>query len=136
MRKRIFKTMSILTVISIFIVAIVSTIMDYQNFEHRLRKDVENITGLLRKSVESGGVSFLKEMDNKTDYRITYISSDGSVLYDSEVPTDEIDGMSNHMDRPEVIQAVNEGSGEVPDIPIPCPSRLIIMRNGWMTVPY
>ena len=111
MRKRIFKTMSILTVISIFIVAIVSTIMDYQNFEHRLRKDVENITGLLRKSVESGGVSFLKEMDNKTDYRITYISPDGSVLYDSEVPTDEIDGMSNHMDRPEVIQAVNEGSG-------------------------
>lgn len=102
MRKRIFKTMSILTVISIFIVAIVSTIMDYQNFEHRLRKDVENITGLLRKSVESGGVSFLKEMDNKTDYRITYISPDGSVLYDSEVPTDEIDGMSNHMDRPEV----------------------------------
>ena len=59
MRKRIFKTMSILTVISIFIVAIVSTIMDYQNFERRLRKDVENITGLLRKSVESGGVSFL-----------------------------------------------------------------------------
>ena len=111
MRKRIFKTMSILTVISIFIVAIVSTIMDYQNFEHRLRKDVENITGLLRKSVESGGVSFLKEMDNKTDYRITYISPDGSVLYDSEVPTDEIDGMSNHMDRPEVIQAVNERSG-------------------------
>lgn len=111
MRKRIFKTMSILTVISIFIVAIVSTIMDYQNFERRLRKDVENITGLLRKSVESGGVSFLKEMDNKTDYRITYISPDGSVLYDSEVPTDEIDGMSNHMDRPEVIQAVNEGSG-------------------------
>ena len=45
MRKRIFKTMSILTVISIFIVAIVSTIMDYQNFERRLRKDVENITG-------------------------------------------------------------------------------------------
>lgn len=111
MRKRIFKTMSILTVISIFIVAIVSTIMDYQNFERRLRKDVENITGLLRKSVESGGVSFLKEMDNKTDYRITYISPDGSVLYDSEVPTDEIDGMSNHMDRPEVIQAVNVGSG-------------------------
>ena len=58
MRKRIFKTMSILTVISIFIVAIVSTIMDYQNFEHRLRKDVENITGLLRKSVESGGYLF------------------------------------------------------------------------------
>lgn len=112
MRKRIFRTMSLLTVVAILIVALVSTIMDYQNFEKRLRADVKNITGLIRNSVEEGGTEFLKEMDNQSDYRITYISKSGSVLYDSEVLEEDLASMSNHMDRPEVIAAVNTGEGK------------------------
>ena len=111
MRAKIFRSMSLITVFSIIVVALVSTMMDYRNFEKRMKGDVENITALIRRSVEKEGVDFLREMDNQSEYRITYISQEGDVLYDSQVDNDEWDEMNNHLDRPEVQQAIKEGVG-------------------------
>ncbi|MBW1882273.1 MAG: PAS domain-containing protein, partial [Deltaproteobacteria bacterium] len=44
--------------------------------------------------------------------RITLIDASGRVLADSEVPPSEIPGLSNHADRPEVIDAVRTGVGQ------------------------
>ena len=111
MRAKIFRSMSLITLFSIIVVALVSTMMDYRNFEKRMKGDVENITALIRRSVEKEGVDFLREMDNQSEYRITYISQEGDVLYDSQVDNDEWDEMNNHLDRPEVQQAIKEGVG-------------------------
>ncbi len=43
------------------------------------------------------------------DVRLTYIESDGNVLYDSEADVSE---MENHLDRKEVRQALENGTGE------------------------
>jgi two-component system phosphate regulon sensor histidine kinase PhoR len=43
--------------------------------------------------------------------RITLIDPTGVVLADSEVPADQIVGLSNHADRPEVVDAIHQGAG-------------------------
>ncbi|MEM6994734.1 MAG: ATP-binding protein [Myxococcota bacterium] len=45
------------------------------------------------------------------DARLTVIAADGTVLGDSAVPTPEVGNMENHADRPEVVDAVAEGTG-------------------------
>lgn len=111
MRKKIFRSMSMVALFAIISVALISTFIYYKNFEKRIRTDARNITALIKNSVEDGGIEFLREMENRSDYRITYISRDGSVLYDSQISDQDLDSMSNHMDRPEVISAVNTGEG-------------------------
>jgi two-component system phosphate regulon sensor histidine kinase PhoR len=46
-----------------------------------------------------------------TGSRITAIALDGTVLADSEVPEDAVVEMENHLQRPEVQQALTEGRG-------------------------
>lgn len=111
MRKRIFRAMSFLTIFSIMAVACISTLMDYRYFDKRIRADAENIVDFIRKSVEEFGIDFLKEMDNHSDYRITYISPEGDVLYDSEVADEEWKDLQNHKNRPEVASAKENGTG-------------------------
>ncbi len=45
------------------------------------------------------------------DGRVTIINVDGRVLSDTDVPVEAVDGMDNHADRPEVIQASRDGVG-------------------------
>ncbi len=70
----------------------------------QLRTETE-MTGL---AVISQGKSYLEEL-SKGNYRITWISSKGNILYDSDADSGE---MENHMAREEVRQAVNYGYGE------------------------
>ncbi|MDD6051722.1 MAG: ATP-binding protein, partial [Clostridiales bacterium] len=52
-------------------------------------------------------VAFLAALP--TDYRITLIDHDGSVLYDSSA---DAEAMDNHASRPEIVEAFAVGSGE------------------------
>lgn len=42
------------------------------------------------------------------DFRITLIKKDGTVLYESDA---DAENMSNHLDRPEIVQAIENGTG-------------------------
>ncbi len=46
---------------------------------------------------------------NDADYRMTWVSSEGDVLFDNEADSAT---MQNHMERPEIRQALKEGYGE------------------------
>jgi two-component system phosphate regulon sensor histidine kinase PhoR len=48
---------------------------------------------------------------SSTGSRITLIDADGRVIADSDVPEEEIGTLSNHADRPEIIQAAEVGDG-------------------------
>ena len=50
----------------------------------------------------------VKSIKHSTDVRVTIIKDDGQVLYESDR---EIKGMENHLSRPEVQQALSEGTG-------------------------
>ncbi len=112
MRQRIFRVMSLLTVISVCVVAIVSTYMDYQNFERRIKSDLKDIAGLISDVIETNGTDDLVDLDVNSEYRVTHIGSDGSVLYDNKVLNAELDQLPNHLDRPEVQEALKTGEGK------------------------
>ena len=56
---------------------------------------------------EQSGLEFLKSVEAK-NFRITWIQSDGRVLYDTHAQSGQ---MENHLQREEIQQALNSGSG-------------------------
>ncbi len=53
----------------------------------------------------------LRQLVEGTDFRITVVALDGTVLADSERQDDEIAAMDNHLTRPEIAQTLARGDG-------------------------
>ena len=70
----------------------------------QLRVEIE----LAAQGVAISGEKYLDQL-NTEDYRMTWVSPKGDVLFDNEV---EPTTMQNHMERPEIVQALAEGYGE------------------------
>ena len=64
---------------------------------------------LASQAVSNEGLPYLESLDDTIDCRITWISSDGTVLYDNRSDTVE---MENHLQREEVRQALETGYGQ------------------------
>lgn len=112
MKKKIFTNMCIVALLAIIVVAVVATHTYYQDFEERIFQDEANLAEVIQNSVEENGLSFLNGMNNKSEYRITYISSDGSVLFDSEIPSEKWNDLENHSSREEIKEANQNGVGQ------------------------
>lgn len=107
MTKRIFRTVFVVA-ISIFIASAVlfmTVLYDYFSGiqQNQLRMQID----LASQGVEDEGLDYLKSLNIK-DYRVTWIGTDGKVLYDS---ISEADEMENHFEREEVKEALSEGYG-------------------------
>jgi two-component system phosphate regulon sensor histidine kinase PhoR len=53
----------------------------------------------------------LREIGRLMNLRITLIDSAGTVVFDTDVPSNEIRGIENHLHRPEVQRALRQGVG-------------------------
>lgn len=108
MTKRIFR--SICTVaMSVFLCTFVLIMgVLYSYFSKEQRNQLKIQTTLAAQGVNEVGKLFFEELDTK-NYRITWINSDGTVLYDSEKSYSE---MGNHVEREEVEEALETGYGE------------------------
>ena len=108
MASKIFK--SILTVA--FIVLIGTTVFvvneAYQSFTTSQSKVLKAETQVIAHGVSRFGLSFLDGLD-KSDYRITVVNKDGNVIYDNS--GSDITAMDNHLNREEIIKALNTGYG-------------------------
>lgn len=108
MTKRIFYSI-FLAAIGIFLAAVLLFLFVlYDYFSDVSRSQLRTETEILAVAVSDEGAKFFDglRVDN---YRITLISSDGSVLFDSASNADK---MENHSEREEFKQAVSEGFGE------------------------
>jgi len=106
--KRIFRSIGIVA-ISVFLASIVLFMcVLYNYFSGVQRTQLEVQAALASQGVETGGSGYLDGLDVK-NYRITWISADGTVLYDSKTDASE---MENHLEREEIKQAFAEGTGE------------------------
>lgn len=56
---------------------------------------------------EENGLSYLQKVDSKR-FRITWVNVDGTVIYDTHA---DIEAMENHLDREEIREAIETGSG-------------------------
>ena len=108
MSKKIFN--SIMTAVSIVFIATLILIVGvfYSYFlniqDDQLMAELE----LAARGVELNGTDYLEILDADT-YRITWITADGDVLFDSSA---DVTQMDNHLDRIEVRQALENGEGK------------------------
>ena len=107
MTKRIFRTIFVVA-ISIFLVsALLFMTVLYDYFSGIQQSQLHMQIDLASQGVEDEGLDYLQKLHIK-DYRITWIGTDGKVLYDSVL---DINEMENHFEREEVKEALSEGYG-------------------------
>lgn len=108
MTKRIFYSICLvaLTVILASIILIMGVMYGY--FSNVQQDQLRMQTSLAAQGVTNEGIGYFRNFEVK-DYRITWIDTDGTVLYDSESNSAE---MENHLEREEVMEAISTGYGE------------------------
>ena len=109
MTKRIFRSV-FLAVFAVFIACLVLVMGAlYSYFSARQEAQLGIEARLAAAGVESGGEAYLENFGRQDGLRLTWIDSDGTVLYDTNA---DASSMENHADREEVAQALQTGSGE------------------------
>ena len=108
MASKIFK--SILTVAFIVLIATTVFVVNeaYKSFTTSQSEVLKAETQVIAHGITRFGLSFLDGLD-KSDYRITVIDNDGDVIYDNS--GSDINAMDNHLNREEIVEALNTGYG-------------------------
>ena len=107
MLKRTFLYM--LALIAMVLFSTIGLVMGafYTYFEEIYLEELVNDAEYLSIGVERDGTDYLEQL-NKDSLRITWIASDGHVLYDNQGDSTT---MENHLDRPEVSEALESQDG-------------------------
>lgn len=110
--------------LSIAIAAAIATMLSmtlvfYQLYQRQVQNDLSRTAQVLKaadlfelqsgESAAGAGERLSLMFDEEEELRITWVGSDGTVLYDNEVSAQELE---NHLDRPEVQEALEEGEGQ------------------------
>ncbi len=108
MNKKIFNAIWIVAIV-VFLASLIFIMgVSYSYFSGVQAKQLKIETLLASQGVAMSGMEYLNGLDTK-DYRVTWIGSDGTVLYDNAANTTE---MENHLEREEIKEALAEGYGE------------------------
>ncbi|MDD6051452.1 MAG: histidine kinase, partial [Clostridiales bacterium] len=109
MRKRISRSVLLTAALALLLTAalLISILFDLFAAQSaaELRREAETLRYSLSHTQDDA--AFLAALP--TDYRITLIDHDGSVLYDNSA---DAEAMDNHASRPEIVEAFAVGSGE------------------------
>ena len=109
MRKKIFKNMCLLALVTILLSSLLVTVVYYVSSDSRMKTEVREEARFLRGAVELSGEEYLETVES-TPNRITLIDADGTVLFDNQADSST---MENHANRQEIQQASVSGAGEV-----------------------
>ena len=109
MKRKILFFSTLLATISVLTTSILIIVATYRDFSSTIKKEVVAQTAYIQSAVEIAGIDYLKTTKEQANHRISIITPDGSVLFDSVGDTLKMD---NHLLRPEVQQAFLFGSGE------------------------
>ncbi|MCR5825223.1 MAG: PAS domain-containing sensor histidine kinase [Oscillospiraceae bacterium] len=108
MSSKIFRAIFVVATV-VFLSSLVMILgMSYEYFTQVEQKRLDSETALAAQGVACNGRAFLEGLETE-DFRITWIASDGQVLYDSNADSSH---MENHMAREEVREAFETGRGE------------------------
>ncbi len=105
MRRTVFLWLLTVSLITIILVVPVSLLLYYHTYEDRIEEDLLAELGYAEAIYTGGLPSSSLEAGGR---RVTVISPDGTVLYDSEASSDSMD---NHIEREEVREALERGIG-------------------------
>lgn len=112
MKRRIFRSMSLLSAITVLLTALLIALVYYANSLDDIKKEVQLEAEYIQAGFAVGGDEFLEQIDRgvleESQARVTIIDNEGNVLYDSATNA----SLENHFNRPEVQQAMKIGTGE------------------------
>ena len=108
MTKRIFRAIGTVA-LSVFLAALVLIMgVLYTYFSQVQRTQLKTETALAAAGIAQSGMDYFTQLGESSS-RITWIDSDGTVLYDTKGDPQQ---MENHLEREEVRQALRSGYGE------------------------
>ena len=107
MRKRILYSILIIVLIVSSLIVATTLAVFYKEYQKRLFQDMSVELNYLASYLDLENPDY-ESIPDADDRRVTVISSDGSIIYDSE---GDILSMGNHSNRPEVRDALFGGAG-------------------------
>ncbi len=125
MTKKIFRSTLFVAIVVLFASFITILGVLYNYFNGSQNKQLHAQLALASTAVENEGVSYLQTM-HFDSFRITYIDTDGTVIYDSLVSADT---MENHAAREEIQEALQSGFGESSRYSTTLTERTIYLAN-------
>lgn len=108
MNNKIFNAIWIVAIVVFLASLIFIMSVSYSYFSGVQLKQLKTEAELASQGVTMSGLDYLNSLEAK-DYRITWIASDGMVLFDNEADTND---MENHLEREEIREALADGYGE------------------------
>lgn len=110
MRQKMQHSMVFVLTATLVIAYIFLTGIMYRQTVTTVEEEIHREADYISKAVQISGTEYLNQMDEvRANTRITWISTEGTVLYDS---TEDEHTFENHKNRPEVKKAFAEGEGE------------------------
>ncbi len=93
--------------------ALITALLLCQDLQTQMRQSVMTEVRYLESAMDVSGEEYLAHLKSRGDgnsvNRITWVSPDGEVLYDSFADSESLE---NHKDRPEIAAALKNGRGE------------------------
>ena len=108
MASKILKSILSVAIAVLLISFLVITGLLYQDFTSIQHNQLKDKLVLAATATENMGIEYHEQLPPDT-YRLTWISSDGTVLFDSFA---DADTMGNHSDREEIQEALKDGTGD------------------------
>lgn len=110
MRRKIQRSMILVIAATLLVSMALLTFVVYRQNVGLMEEEARQEAGYICAAIETSGSAYLEEMDaQQEETRVTWIGSDGDVLYDSSEGQED---MENHADRPEVREAFQSGAGQ------------------------
>ena len=107
MSGKIFRSIWLMTLASLFLALALLSAMMYTTFTEEQLQQLRNETALVTRGVTRDGAAFFDDLE--TEVRITWLTADGRILYDNAADAAD---MENHLEREEVRDALETGDGE------------------------
>lgn len=108
MTRRIFRSIALMALCMLMVSSALMMGVLYSYFSHARWEQLRVETNLAAQGIAAGGAAYFEGLP-AGDHRITWISADGTVLYDT---AGAASAMENHLDREEVQEALSAGWGE------------------------
>ncbi len=108
MKKKIFTSIFLVSLLSMLLLSVGTVAVVYNRGTTEGLASLQSNMSYAAAGYEEGGLAYLQGVRGYQG-RITLIASDGTVLWDNRHEAAEMD---NHQNRPEVVQALESGTGE------------------------
>ena len=115
MKKRIYLSICLASLITLLLTSVFAAGVMYSSMSADLHDEIKHEAVFMSAAIdnftnEKDIVGYVSYSGKNSDNRISLIKSDGTVLYDNYA---DISAMDNHLDRPEIRSAVENGTGEI-----------------------